>query len=137
MTLAALEATLRLYRDPELALREVPTLRMLTTPLAELRRRCESFAEWLRAIPGITVGVREDVAFVGGGSLPDVGVPTAVLAVSAERLSESELATRLRTGTPAVVGRVQDNRVLLDLRCVFERQEEELLEAVRLAVLAT
>src|SRR5262249_34848649 len=50
MTLAALEATLRLYRDPATALREVPTLRMLTIPLAELRRRCESFAKWLRAI---------------------------------------------------------------------------------------
>lgn len=134
MTLAALEATLRHYRAPTTALREVPTLRMLTTPLAVLRERCEAFAEWLRAIPGITVGVREDVAFVGGGSLPDIGVPTAVLAVSAERISESELAARLRTGTPAVVGRVQDGRVLLDLRCVFERQEEELLEAVRLAV---
>jgi L-seryl-tRNA(Ser) seleniumtransferase len=133
MTLAALEATLRLYRDPERALREIPTLRMLTTPLPELKRRCEAFAEWLRAIPGVSVGVREDVAYVGGGSLPDVGVPTAVLALSAEGVSEGDLAARLRTGAPAVVGRVQDGRVLLDLRCVFERQEEELLEAVRLA----
>jgi L-seryl-tRNA(Ser) seleniumtransferase len=134
MTLAALEATLRLYRDPASALRTVPTLRMLTTPLAELRRRCEAFAEWLRAIPGITVGVREDESFVGGGSLPDVSVPTVVLALGAADVSETELAARLRTGTPAVIGRVQDERVLLDLRCVFERQESELLEAVRLAV---
>lgn len=134
MTLAALEATLRLYRDPSTALRTVPTLRMLTTPLAELRRRCESFAQWLRAIPDITVGVREDESFVGGGSLPDVSVPTAVLAIGADGISETELASRLRTGTPAVIGRVQDGRVLLDLRCVFERQEAELLEAVRLAV---
>ena len=134
MTLAALEATLRLYRDPAKALRAVPTLRMLTTPLAELKRRCESFAEWLRAIPGVTVGIWEDVAFVGGGTLPDISVPTVVLAISADRLSDNQHATRLRTGTPAVMGRVQDGRVLLDLRCVFERQEEELLEAVRLAV---
>jgi L-seryl-tRNA(Ser) seleniumtransferase len=134
MTLAALEATLRLYRDPATALRTVPTLRMLTTPLADLRRRCEAFAEWLRAIPGITVGVREDESFVGGGSLPDASVPTVVLALSASGVSETELATQLRTGTPAVVARVQDERVLLDLRCVFERQESELLEAVRLAV---
>jgi L-seryl-tRNA(Ser) seleniumtransferase len=133
MTLAALEATLRLYRDPATALREVPTLRMLTTTPAELRRRCEAFAQWLRAIPGVTVGVREDEAFVGGGSLPDVSVPTVVLAVSAAGLSETELAARLRTGTPAVVGRVQDGRVLLDLRCVFDRQEADLLEAVRQA----
>jgi L-seryl-tRNA(Ser) seleniumtransferase len=107
---------------------------MLTTPLADLRRRCEAFAGRLRAIPGLTVGVREDESFVGGGSLPDVSVPTAVLALSAADIGETELAERLRTGTPAVVGRVQDERVLLDLRCVFERQEEELLEAVRVAV---
>ncbi len=134
MTLAALEATLRLYRDPASALQTVPALRMLTTPLADLRRRCDSFAKRLRALPGLTVGVREDESFVGGGSLPDVSVPTVVLALGAANLSETELAARLRTGTPAVVGRVQDERVLLDLRCVFERQEEELLEAVRLAV---
>jgi L-seryl-tRNA(Ser) seleniumtransferase len=134
MTLAALEATLRLYRDPADALRKIPALRMLTAPLAELRRRCEAFAEWLRAIPGLTVGVRADESFVGGGTLPDVSVPTAVLALSADGVGETELAERLRTGTPAVVGRVQDGRVLLDLRCVFERQEAELLEAVRLAV---
>lgn len=134
MTLAALEATLRLYRDPASALRTVPTLRMLTTPLAELRRRCEALAGRLRAIPGLTVGVREDESFVGGGSVPDVSVPTVVLALGAASVSETELAARLRTGTPAVVARVQDERVLLDLRCVFERQEKELLEAVRLAV---
>jgi L-seryl-tRNA(Ser) seleniumtransferase len=133
MTLAALEATLRLYRDPARARREVPTLRMLTAPLAELRARCESFAEWLREIPGLTVGVREDEAFVGGGSLPDVSVPTCVLALGSARVSEAEFAARLRTGSPAVLARVQDGRVLLDLRCVFERQEAELLDAVRAA----
>jgi L-seryl-tRNA(Ser) seleniumtransferase len=134
MTLAALEATLRLYRDSAEALRTVPTLRMLTTPLADLRRRCEAFAVRLRAIPGVTVGVREDESFVGGGSLPDVSVPTVVLALGADGVSETELAERLRAGTPAVVGRVQDERVLLDLRCVFERQEQELLEAIRSSV---
>jgi L-seryl-tRNA(Ser) seleniumtransferase len=134
MTLAALEATLRLYRDPARALLEIPTLRMLTTPHAELRRRTEAFAERVRAIPGIAVEVRDDVAFVGGGSLPDVAVPTAVLAITATGMSESELAARMRSGTPAVLGRVQDGKLLLDLRAVFERQEEELLAAVRQAM---
>jgi L-seryl-tRNA(Ser) seleniumtransferase len=133
MTLAALAATLRLYRDPAAALRQVPALRMLTAPLADLRRRCDAFAERLRAIPGVTVEVRADEAYVGGGSLPDVAVPTAVLALTADGAGETELAERLRTGTPAVLGRVQDGRVLLDLRCVFERQDDELLEAVRRA----
>lgn len=134
MTLAALEATLLLYRDPAKALRAIPALRMLTTPLADLKRRSDAFAGWLRAIPGVAVGVWEDESFVGGGSLPDVSVPTVVLGLSADGLSESELASRLRTGTPAVVTRVQDGRVLLDLRCVLPRQEEELLGAITNAV---
>jgi L-seryl-tRNA(Ser) seleniumtransferase len=56
-----------------------------------------------------------------------------VLALSSATASESEFAAKLRTGAPAVVARVQDGRVLLDLRCVFERQEAELLDAVRAA----
>lgn len=132
MTLAALEATLRLYRDPEKALREVPTLRMLTTPPAELKERCERLAARLRGVTGLSdVQVREDVAYVGGGSLPDQALPTFVVALTPTGLSESEFAARLRAGMPAVVGRVQDGRVLLDLRTVFERQEDELFEAIR------
>ncbi len=135
MTLAALEATLRLYRDPQAALRTVPALRMLTTPLAELQRRAETVAARLRAVSGVTAAeVRADVAYVGGGSLPDVALPTAVIAVQADGVSEADLADCLRTGTPAVVGRVREGGLWLDLRTVFERQEEELVEAIRLAV---
>jgi L-seryl-tRNA(Ser) seleniumtransferase len=135
MTLAALEATLRIYRDPARALREVPTLRMLTTPLSELRQRAELFAARLRMVPGVAaIEVCDDVAYVGGGSLPDVAVPTAVIAVSVNNLSEGKLAIRLRTGQPAVVGRIQDGKFLLDLRTVFDRQEDELLGAIAQAV---
>lgn len=135
MTLAALDATLRLYRDPAKALRKIPTLRMLTTPLAELWSRAEAFAVRVQAMPGIAfVEVREDVAYVGGGSLPDVGVPTAVIALTANALSDNEFASRLRSGTPAVVARVQEGKLLLDLRTVFERQEDDLLAAIRAAV---
>jgi len=134
MTLAALEATLRLSRDPERALREIPTLRMLTTPLADLRQRAEVFATTLRQVPDLAVEVKQDVAYVGGGSLPDVALPTAVVALRPERMSEAELAARLRAGTPAVVGRQQNGKLLLDLRTVFERQGEELLAAIRKAV---
>lgn len=135
MTLAALEATLAIYRDPILALREIPTLRMLTTPLKELRQRTELFAARLRTLPEIAaIEVRDEVAYVGGGSLPDVAVPTVVIAVWAKNLSEGELATRLRTGQPAVVGRIQDGKFLLDLRTVFDRQEDDLLGAIAQAI---
>lgn len=131
MTLAALEATLRVYRDPAAAVREIPTLRMLTTPVADLRERCERFAAGLRGVAGIAaVAVRDDVAFVGGGSLPDIAVPTVVVAVAPADGAEAAFAERLRTGTPAVVGRVQDGRVLFDLRTVFPGQESDLTAAV-------
>ncbi len=135
MTLAALEATLRLYRDPVRALREVPTLRMLSTPLTELRERCERVVMRLRELPGLkAVEVCDDVAYVGGGSLPDQALATVVIALTPHTISEAEFATRLRAGTPAVVGRVQDEKLLLDLRTVFARQEDDLVEAVRQAV---
>lgn len=134
MTLAALEATLRLYRDPARALREIPTLRMLTIPLGELRMRSQSFAEKLCHIQPLSIEVRDDVAYVGGGSLPDVAVPTVVIALLAGNLSESELARRLRINSPAVVCRVQDGKLLIDLRTVLAYQEEELRGAITRAI---
>jgi L-seryl-tRNA(Ser) seleniumtransferase len=138
MTLAALEATLRIYRDPARALREIPALRMLTMPLAELRQRSEAFAERLRAMPGIAaVEVRENSAFAGGGSLPDIEVPTVAIAIRANGFSESELAERLRQGPHPVIGRTNNGQFLLDLRTVFERQEDDLAAALRQAVQLT
>ncbi len=134
MTLAALEATLLLYRDPAKAVREVPSLRMLSTPLAELRERCRAFAGRLLELPTLdSVEVRDDVAYVGGGSLPDVAVPTCVVAVTAKGMGEEQFAERLRSGTPAVVGRVQGGTWLLDLRTVFAEQEDALFGAIRSA----
>ncbi len=133
MTLAALETTLRLYLNEERALREVPTLRMLATPLDELRRRAEALVERLR---GVTAEVRvaEDQAYVGGGSLPDQAMPTWVVEVEASRVSDAELARRLRLGTPAVVGRLREGRLVLDVRTVLPHQQDALAQAVRQAL---
>jgi len=134
MTLAALEATLRIYLNEERALTDLPILRMLGSSLGDLRPRATALAERLRAIPGLRVGVRNDVAYVGGGSLPDRALPTDVIEIVARSVSDAELARRLRTGTPAVLGRVQDGKVLLDVRTVFDEQVDALVEAVRAAV---
>jgi L-seryl-tRNA(Ser) seleniumtransferase len=134
MTLAALEATLRLYLHEERALQEVPGLRMLGTPLEELRRRAEGLAARLRALADLAaVVVRDDVAFVGGGSLPDQTLPTCVLEIAARDLSDAHLAYRLRTGTPAVVGRLRAGKLVLDLRTVFPHQEDDLIKALTAA----
>ena len=131
MTLAALEATLRLHRNPERIRETIPTLAMLTMPLAALRRRAETFAVRLRTLPEIrSLEVRDDVAFVGGGSLPDVALPTVVIAVTAACHSEDAFAARLRSGTPAVMARIHAGWVVFDLRTVFYRQEDALLGAI-------
>jgi len=134
MTLAALEATLRLYRNPERVTREVPILRMLSLTPKDLRPRIESFAAALRTIPKVQTTILEDSAFVGGGSLPDLPLPTIVVAVSVPGLSDSVFAERLRMGRPAVMARVQDGRVLFDLRTVLESQDTELAQTIRRSV---
>ncbi len=82
-------------------------------------------------IEGTSVAVQQTTAFVGGGSLPEQSLPSFVVAISSESVPEEKLAERLRTGTPSVMGRVQDGKVLLDLRTVFPDQEEELVSALR------
>ena len=130
MTLAALEATLRLYLNEERAVRDVPVLRLLSIPLEELRRRAEALAERLRAAPGLKATARADSAYVGGGSLPDQALPTWVVEVEADGVSDAELARRLRAGEPAVLGRLQGGKLLLDVRTVFPEQEAALAACV-------
>lgn len=131
MTLAALEATLRVYLHPEQALREIPILRMLETSLGELRARAEQLAARLQALAGVaSATAREEQTFVGGGSLPDQRMKTWVVAVKAKLQSDAELAYRLRVGSPAVMARIQDGMVLFDLRTVLAEQEAALVAAV-------
>jgi L-seryl-tRNA(Ser) seleniumtransferase len=135
MTLAALESTLRLYLNEERAMAEVPGLRMLGASLPELRARAEALAAQLRQIEGLsTVVVREDTAYVGGGSLPDQAMKAWVVELEARGISDTDLAYRLRTGLPAVLGRVRDGKLVLDVRTVFAHQEDALLRAVCAAV---
>jgi L-seryl-tRNA(Ser) seleniumtransferase len=135
MTLAALEATLRLYLHEERALRAVPVLRMLGTPPEELRQRAEKLAEHLRGIDGLAaVTTAEDVAYVGGGSLPDQTMKSWVVEVEPSSVSDAELARRLRLGTPAVVARLRAGKLVLDVRTIFDHQEAPLIAAVRNAL---
>ena len=135
MTLAALEATLRLYLDETRVLQEVPCLRMLASPLTELRQRTEALAGRLALIDGLaSVKAREDQAYAGGGSLPDVPLKTCVVDIEARHVNDVALAQKLRVGRPAVMSRLKCGKVVLDVRTVFESQETELVEAVRRAI---
>ena len=126
LTLAALEATLALYRDPPRALREIPTLALLATPAAALRERAESLrlALWREGIAGETV---ETTGSVGAGAFPDAALPGAAVALDGDA---ERWAARLRAGTPAVVGRVHDGRMHLDMRAVIAHELPDLARAV-------
>jgi L-seryl-tRNA(Ser) seleniumtransferase len=136
MTLAALEATLQLYLcgPDQLAWASIPVLQMISVPSEKIRMRAERLMERLRAVPGLNeVQVQEVLSFAGGGSLPDQALTSWAIAIRANGISEAELARRLRLGTPGVMSRLQDGKVLLDLRTVFESQEPLLLEAIQTA----
>src|SRR5216117_2076711 len=118
LTLAALEATLALYLDPELAAREVPVLRMLAEPLDTVRARAQRLASLVGGDVEPTVGR------VGGGALPLNELPSFACAV------EEELAPRLRETEPPVIGLVRDGRFLLDCRTIAEDEVDEVANAV-------
>ena len=131
MTLAALEATLRIYFNENLALREIPVLHMLGVPIAELKIRADALGERLRTFPTLaSVEIVEDVAYVGGGSLPDQKMKTWVVELKARDVTDTDFAQRLRLGVPAVMARVRDGKLVLDLRTIFPHQGDSLVKAV-------
>jgi L-seryl-tRNA(Ser) seleniumtransferase len=135
MTLAALEATLRLCLDPRHAWAEIPLLRMLSQSAETLRQRADWLAARIQTLcPGVAVAVHADQSFVGGGTTPNQPLPTWVVAVRSDQMGANELARRLRLGQPAVVARVQADGLLLDPRAVFPEQEEPLAQAVAAAL---
>jgi L-seryl-tRNA(Ser) seleniumtransferase len=128
VTLAAVAATLGLYRAG-IALERVPVWRMIATRVEDLRHRAAVISELIGDARVEIVDVR---ATVGGGSLPGETLDSAGLAVSAS--SPDSILRRLRTGEPAVVGRIEAGRVVLDLRTVDPADDEALAGALRRAI---
>ena len=132
LTLAALEATLALYRDPEAARREIPVLRMLTENLEGVKQRGEA----LKKRVGNAAELIEGESEVGGGSFPGAKLPTWLVRLTADRLTADGLASRLRSSEPPVIARIADGRVVLDARTIFPNQVEAAARAVAAALTA-
>jgi L-seryl-tRNA(Ser) seleniumtransferase len=133
LSLAALEATLRLYLDPAAALREVPVLRMLTAGDGELRERAELMQASLAAA-GVDARVIDATAKVGGGALPLLELDGPVCAVDPSGIALEELARRLRAGEPPVIVRAREGWLLLDPRTLDDEAARAAATAVAAAL---
>ena len=133
LTLAALEGTLRLYRDERQALAQIPVLRMLTVSAAELRRRGRRLLRRLRfSLPaGVSLELTDGVSQPGGGSYPLLSLPTILIAVSCDGIPPQEIEALFRNAPVPVIGRISGGRFLLDLRTVQEEDEPYLAAALR------
>jgi L-seryl-tRNA(Ser) seleniumtransferase len=126
-TLAALEATLALYRDSEQARTEIPVLKMLTEDVTQIRRRAEALQNDVGKMADLIAGESE----VGGGSFPGAKLKTWLVQLTPRHLTPDTLAARLRDGRPPIIARIAGDRVLLDARTIFADQLETVAGAVR------
>jgi L-seryl-tRNA(Ser) seleniumtransferase len=133
LSLAALDATLRLYRDPETARRDVPVLAMLEAGEEELAARAERLGA-AAAAGGAAVGIVRAIARVGGGALPLLELEGPAVAVESPSQGVDALAARLRGGDPAVVGRIHEGRLLLDPRTLTDHEADAAGAAVARAL---
>lgn len=126
LTLAALEATLALYRDPARAMGEIPVLAMLGASTDQLRRRARRLVDMLGPFAGFAQVVDSE-ASVGGGAFPTAKIPSVAVAIARDA---TVLESALRLGERAVIARVADGKVLLDLRTVLPHDDDALATAL-------
>jgi len=127
LTYAALEATLLAYVKGDHD--AIPALRMMHLSKEEIGRRAEAVAE--KITPSrLSLEVTDGESVIGGGAAPSAVLPTRLLAIACEGLSADELSLRLRAADPPIIARVEDGRVLLDLRTVFPEQDQTIAKAL-------
>ena len=138
LTLAALESTLRLYRDEERAVAEIPTLRMLTDTETAIATRAAVLAQALAGLSDSRLAV--DLVYLsskaGGGALPLLELPSRGLRIRVDGLSANALERRLRGGDPPVIGRIEDDAFVMDVRTV-QNDEFPLIESALASILKT
>src|SRR5580692_2125139 len=128
LTYAALEATLLAYVKGDHD--AIPALRMMRLLKGEIGTRAQAVAEKIKTSK-VSVEVLGGESVIGGGAAPSALLPTRLLAMTCEGMSADELSARLRASDPPVIARVEEGRVLLDLRTVFPEQDEAVVRAVR------
>jgi L-seryl-tRNA(Ser) seleniumtransferase len=131
LTYAALEATLALWAQAPAARSRIPAYRMMTLTVQDIDRRARGLAASLAGVAGLTCRIIDGVSTIGGGAAPGSAWPTKLVALRVERISPDELDRRLRARSPAVVARIQNDELVLDLRTVLDEDEAMLVDAIR------
>jgi len=131
-TLAALEAVLRIACDEELAMRRIPTLAMLAQPASTVRKRAGALLRALRrkGVPAESLAVVPTEARVGGGAMPDQVLPSWAVAIQPADRAANELEQGLRAMPLPVIGRIEENRFLVDLRTVLDEEIHDAAESI-------
>jgi L-seryl-tRNA(Ser) seleniumtransferase len=126
MTLAGLEGTLHLYRDPVKATKSIPTLRMITQPLDEIKSNAQQLAARLGKIggAGMQIELVKRVSRAGGGALPMLDLPTQCVAIKLDHMTVNALESFLRHYSPPIIGRIEDDFYLIDPRTLQEGEFE-------------
>jgi L-seryl-tRNA(Ser) seleniumtransferase len=127
LTYAALEATLLAYIKGDYD--AIPALRMMQLSKAEIGERAENLVSEINSSQ-TEAELVDGESLIGGGSAPSSVLPTRLVALTAKNVSANELAARLRRSDPPVIARVEDGRILLDLRTVFPEQDEVLRQVL-------
>jgi L-seryl-tRNA(Ser) seleniumtransferase len=122
LTIAALDATLRIYQQSARAADEIPTLRALTRSLADIEAMGARLVPELQATlgPEFRASLEDSTSQIGSGALPTEEIPSKVVALAHDRMSAGQIAERFRRSTPPIIGRIRDDRFLLDLRAIFD-----------------
>ncbi len=138
LMLAALESTLRLYIDQETVIKKIPTLKMITLPLDEIKRRANNLkSRLMKNIPDhVEIQVVDDSSQVGGGALPSQQLPTKVVAISSESISVKSLEKYLRDNRPSIIARISKDQLRIDIRTV-SMDEEKVIESSLRKILNT
>ena len=123
--LSALEATLRMYLDEEKAIKEIPTLRMLTYKISELEEKSKClYDKIIDKNIDANVFIEDGLSQVGGGSMPLETIKTKVVAITPKNMSVSSLEKKLRLSNSHIIARIYDNKYILDVRTIFEEEFE-------------
>ncbi len=131
LSLIALESTLKIYLyDPEFILKEIPIFKMLTLSYREIKERAFFVLESLKGAKA-ELAIVDSFSKIGGGSSPDISLITPVLSILPKNKSLELFASELRANTIPVIGKIEKNKFLINLRTVFDEQVPELINILK------